>query len=69
MAVVRLKPLYVCLCSAVGGPSSPQIEGVKEKLYTHTGTKPCHQKLILKNSQGDAVRVADTRPGSASGYV
>lgn len=38
-------------------PQPTQIDGVKEKLYTHCGTKPHHQRLVLRHSTGETVRV------------
>ena len=37
-------------------PHPPQLSSVKEKLYTHCGTKPQHQTLVLRHSSGETVR-------------
>jgi hypothetical protein len=37
-------------------PIIGQIESVKEKLYTHCGTRPHFQRLILQTSDGAPVR-------------
>ncbi|GAB5037626.1 tubulin folding cofactor b, partial [Nannochloropsis oceanica] len=44
------------------------IDGVKEKLYTHCGTKPQHQRLFLKRDSGDSTMLPLSDDSKKLGY-